>query len=246
MFSQIYELIKTNKIWSFTTFSISSAPFILYYCNFREFGLSPEQEVWGQFGDYIGGLLNPIFAFLSFILVNYTIYLQIKNNKNQEDSRKLEHLENKIARTFNIQFPSRVKLGHSTSSMDLVVDLKKVINNYYFENIFMVPENRKSFNTKFDSIYVNEETLFLEIRNLSKLFNLFESEIKKLDQENNNKNYEIFYKKLYSADVYMINQVATFLTGKGFSINGISWFLTNEENRNQYPTLFNVGIENDA
>ncbi|WP_411824639.1 hypothetical protein [Leptospira sp. 'Mane'] len=238
MFKQIYELIKSNKLWSFMIFLISISPFLLYYSNFKQFGLSPEQEVWGQFGDYIGGLLNPIFAFLSFILVNYTIYLQIKNNKNQEDSRKLEHLENKITRIFNIQFPSRIKLGNSGTSMDVIIDLKKVINNYYFENTYRIPEDRKISNTKFDSIYINEETLFLELTNLSNIFNLFENEILRLDKENDNEHYKTFYKKLYSGDVHLINQVVTTMIGKGFSINGITWFSTIEENKKLYPVLF--------
>lgn len=40
--------------------------------------LSSDQAIWGQFGDYIGGLVNPILAFLSFVGVLATLHLQIR------------------------------------------------------------------------------------------------------------------------------------------------------------------------
>jgi uncharacterized membrane protein len=38
--------------------------------------LTSDHEVWGQFGDYIGGVLNPIFGFLSFVLLIAALVLQ--------------------------------------------------------------------------------------------------------------------------------------------------------------------------
>jgi hypothetical protein len=44
------------------------------------FGLTPShnQAVWGAFGDYFGGILNPIFAVLAFFGVLWSIGLQTK------------------------------------------------------------------------------------------------------------------------------------------------------------------------
>ncbi len=42
------------------------------------YSISDEQEVWGAFGDYIGGLLNPLIAFLVF-------YYVIKNYESQQE-----------------------------------------------------------------------------------------------------------------------------------------------------------------
>lgn len=47
-----------------------------YIQNFGYLGISTEQEVWAQFGDFIGGTLNPILAFFAFIALLYTIKLQ--------------------------------------------------------------------------------------------------------------------------------------------------------------------------
>lgn len=40
------------------------------------FTFSANQDVWGQFGDFVGGSLNPIFAMLAFFALLYTIALQ--------------------------------------------------------------------------------------------------------------------------------------------------------------------------
>lgn len=40
--------------------------------------LSQSQETWGQFGDFLGGVLNPIFSFLALIGLLITIALQVR------------------------------------------------------------------------------------------------------------------------------------------------------------------------
>lgn len=44
------------------------------------FGVSPshEQSVWGAFGDYFGGILNPVFALFAFLGVLWSLGLQMK------------------------------------------------------------------------------------------------------------------------------------------------------------------------
>lgn len=44
--------------------------------------LSAAQETWGQFGDFVGGTMNPLFAFSGLMALLYTIVLQ---------SRELKH-----------------------------------------------------------------------------------------------------------------------------------------------------------
>ena len=39
---------------------------------------SQSHDVWGQFGDFFGGFLNPIFALLAFVAVIYNLQLQSK------------------------------------------------------------------------------------------------------------------------------------------------------------------------
>lgn len=46
-----------------------------YFVNFHN-GLSEKNEVWGTFGDYLGGILNPIIAAFAFYLIAKTYELQ--------------------------------------------------------------------------------------------------------------------------------------------------------------------------
>jgi hypothetical protein len=40
--------------------------------------LTTTQDVWGQFGDYVGGLLNPVFSFLALLALLATFRLQVQ------------------------------------------------------------------------------------------------------------------------------------------------------------------------
>jgi hypothetical protein len=46
-----------------------------YFLNFND-RLSSDNQVWGTFGDYIGGILNPIIAAFAFYLIAKTYELQ--------------------------------------------------------------------------------------------------------------------------------------------------------------------------
>lgn len=66
------------KLILFAIFSFIILLFVfgLYFSKFALLGLSNDQELWGQFGDFVGGTLNPILAFLSFMALLYTIKIQ--------------------------------------------------------------------------------------------------------------------------------------------------------------------------
>jgi large-conductance mechanosensitive channel len=46
-----------------------------YFYNFHN-GLSKDNGVWGTFGDYVGGILNPVIAAFAFYLIAKTYELQ--------------------------------------------------------------------------------------------------------------------------------------------------------------------------
>ncbi len=72
--------------------------FVLYFGVFHG-QLSPCQETWGQFGDFVGGTLNPILTFITIIALVYTIRLQyeILNTSKIE----LSNLENQLSESRN-------------------------------------------------------------------------------------------------------------------------------------------------
>lgn len=72
-----------------------------YYFNFGINGtLSQSSEVWGQFGDYVGGVVNPLLGFITIYLLiqsltlqreaNTTLITQIKAQEKLEEFKKFE------------------------------------------------------------------------------------------------------------------------------------------------------------
>lgn len=65
----------------------------LYFCKFHE-GLSTDQGIWGQFGDYVGGTLNPFLTMITFMAILLTILLQKEEIQNDKlDKSKATELE---------------------------------------------------------------------------------------------------------------------------------------------------------
>lgn len=61
--------------WVAIVFSVATV--IVYLLTFHS-GLSSDQSDWGTFGDYVGGLLNPVVALVALWALLKTISLQIK------------------------------------------------------------------------------------------------------------------------------------------------------------------------
>lgn len=51
----------------------------VYASNFASRTLSPGTDAWGQFGDYIGGTLNPLLSFLALIALLITLWIQARS-----------------------------------------------------------------------------------------------------------------------------------------------------------------------
>ncbi|OGO74589.1 MAG: hypothetical protein A2203_04890 [Chromatiales bacterium RIFOXYA1_FULL_46_5] len=62
-----------------------AVPLKLFVSRFGEQEPSSNPEHWAQFGDFLGGTLNPILAFASFLVLLYTIRIQTKQLKLSAD-----------------------------------------------------------------------------------------------------------------------------------------------------------------
>lgn len=60
-----------------------SIPFRYYFIEFGQYSRSYEHEAWGQFGDFIGGLLNPIIGIITLGFTMYIAYIANKITKQQ-------------------------------------------------------------------------------------------------------------------------------------------------------------------
>jgi len=78
------------------------------------YGVSNDPAVWGQLGDYFGGLLNPMLSFISLVLLIKSLTLQ--NQANQDlrneisNTRKSERLRSFEVQLFNMIDSQRASL----------------------------------------------------------------------------------------------------------------------------------------
>lgn len=56
-----------------------------YLLQFARLGFSDQQGVWGQFGDYLGGILNPVFGFAGFLILVVTLLQQREQINDQQE-----------------------------------------------------------------------------------------------------------------------------------------------------------------
>jgi len=107
------------SLWLLFLFATIVGGVVLHFYA-KQFGneLSPDQAIWAQFGDYVGGLLGPAFAFLGLIALLITIRIQskelalssneLKNSATalSQQSRSLQH------QNFENRFFSMLSLHH--------------------------------------------------------------------------------------------------------------------------------------
>ncbi|NDI98884.1 hypothetical protein GWA97_07335 [Flavobacterium sp. LaA7.5] len=114
-----------------------------YILQFNENKISNNPEVWGQFGDYFGGVLNPLLSILNLIILTY---LSIRLVKNEDERNKYTLQE--LARPY----------GELTFDDD-IHEFKISIHNYglgpmIVNSILLKKENHKTYTNFLD--FLNE------------------------------------------------------------------------------------------
>lgn len=84
--------IRNLLLATLAPFALCAAAYFIRFGGFLHYPISPNQADWGTFGDFIGGVLNPIYAFLAFAGVVYTLLLQ----KDQINEMKKQQKINEI------------------------------------------------------------------------------------------------------------------------------------------------------
>ena len=67
-----------------------------FWWNFGNVAVSNSVEHWGQTGDFVGGILNPILAFASLLVVCYTLWVHIQNANVTARTGTIQTVENLI------------------------------------------------------------------------------------------------------------------------------------------------------
>lgn len=76
---------------------------LFYVVNFTT-EIADSQEVWGQFGDYFGGVLNPILSFFAFCALVYTVYLQIQAGVDSDKRHDEQLFDGRLFKMLSMNF----------------------------------------------------------------------------------------------------------------------------------------------
>jgi hypothetical protein len=179
------------------TLSIASIPFGFYLLQFSDMPFSNNTTHWAEFGDYIGGLLNPILSAAAFVLLLKTIS---QNDKAlRQNDKALKQTAEELALT-------RVQLEHAAQAQTLQADIEwvnqkdrkhneaQVKYSIHIKNIYNVILELS--NRKFMRLISND--LLVSINCLSE--NRLNGQHKSLIQHNDKFNIAIngYLRKIYS------------------------------------------------
>jgi hypothetical protein len=101
-----YQMNRNSKIILAAVIALSAIPALLYLLNFGNLAFSKNISEWAQFGDYIGGVTNPVLSLITFLAVLYSIHqngIALKQNSielklSREEFRKSADAHSEIAR----------------------------------------------------------------------------------------------------------------------------------------------------
>lgn len=91
------------------------------------FTLSSDPAVWGQYGDYVGGLLNPIFSSLAFSGLVVTIVLQARQIDDAKRNAELEEMQ-------RVQSTIAARIDHLLTS-------EVIVNTQEYEHLWRFADN---------------------------------------------------------------------------------------------------------
>ena len=69
---------------------------LTYWAMLHRNGISADPAQWGQMGDYFGGILNPILAFFSLLMICYTLWLQIEESAKSARFNAIQRFESML------------------------------------------------------------------------------------------------------------------------------------------------------
>lgn len=130
----------------------------VYYINFGRTGtLSSSTEVWGQFGDYVGGVVNPILTFVTIYLLIKSIGLQRESNdclvdeiKRQEKLEDYKKFESRFFRLVESQENSferfKINIGNDTNGVPQILSGNAAVS-FIEDSLSILIKARKDIGT---------------------------------------------------------------------------------------------------
>lgn len=135
---------KTAVIVAFA-FIVIVVVFAIYFNNF-DGSLSNKSEDFGTFGDFVGGTLNPIFAFASFLALLYTIIVQLAQLKQNQEELQMTREELKLTR---IESATQSKTFENSNHLQIFSHQFERLNKLEESVRFKIGDNEASDYKKF-------------------------------------------------------------------------------------------------
>jgi hypothetical protein len=146
-------------------------PYLIYIIKFSDLDVVRQTETWGQFGDFIGGILNPFLALVNVIfLVMAAVYVsQIDNNRLLNEYRKqaYDDLIDVLDRVekHKVHDPLRSNifdpLGESIG--EYIRGLIVYLNRYQQKNNFLFDDSREIFENLVKNVSLSLTNIVLAI-----------------------------------------------------------------------------------
>lgn len=141
--------------WSFALVStVTTLAVVLYYSNFGGRSLSEDPEQWGQFGDFLGGVINPVVGLVTVFLVIVSISVQRK-----ELAATVEEMKsaNEGAARMSFEQSLFAWLASYQNLLESIVDRdrsgRKLLK--WWSSAFSGPVTFNNFRSDGTSIYIN-------------------------------------------------------------------------------------------
>ena len=147
-----------------------------------------DSAVWGQFGDYVGGVIGAIIAYVSVRLLNTNLQEQIKANiaikQNNEDNKKVAELQ---------QFDKTY-----TTLLDVFEKQRKLLDEIELNGVYEKDVSTKKYQDLVDKAIKDFSNLYAHNRNiLSAYFRLFYRIMQTIDEAIVDENIKRRYAKIF-------------------------------------------------
>lgn len=129
-------------LWISTLIALSIV-IIPYICKFGALNFSSSPESWGPFGDYVGGLLNPIIGILNLIVLTY-LSINLVKEDTERNKWTIQELARPIA-SFHIYIGQKTaKIVIENAGLGpLIINKLKIVssNNQEFDEFKSIIDN---------------------------------------------------------------------------------------------------------
>ncbi|AZI20183.1 hypothetical protein [Chryseobacterium taklimakanense] len=190
---------------------LSLIPFLFYVYKFGTLVLSSDKEVWGQFGDYIGGTLNPFLTFANIIIIGYLTY---EISKREQGSQE---------RSLNFQKKLVLSQLRNDAYHNYIRIIDNVMNNYdekgtalqnsVGEKAQVAAEKIKIFNDNYSHLFpiLKSDNLFSDLIKVFEDINKNNSEVLQTHSKQDGEKLAISIHKLLEIRIKIKERLQNFI-----------------------------------